>query len=169
MSTLFVANISKHKHIFHFELPEGGKGKLPIEPMTQQPFKDLSEHDIEAIVARYHRYGMVDWQAARKSKTFVGLCYSIDTPVKIDVFFETQETNDAAVNAVAAQVDEESSVALMGKLEQELGKPVSRIEVETVESVKVGDPKQPDISKGVEVVRAGIQPKHQGGTVVVKK
>lgn len=169
MSTLFVANISTHKHIFHFELPEGKKGRLPIEAMTQQPFKDLTSEDIAAIVDRYRPYGMVDWQAARRSKTFVGLCYSIDTPIKIDVFFETKESNDAAVNAVAAKVSEESTVALMGKLETELGKPVSRVEVETVESVNIGDPKRPEVSNGVEVVKPGVQPKHQGGNVVVKK
>lgn len=170
MATLFVANISKHKHIFHFDIPEGGKGKLPIEPMTQQIIaKDLSPEAIDAVLSHHRRYGLVHWQEARKSKTFVGLCYSIDDPVRIEVFFETQETNNAAINATAAEVEEQSSVALMDKIEKGLGKPVSRIEVETVESVNVGDPKRPDISKGVEVVKPGVQPKHQGGTVVVKK
>lgn len=168
MATLFVANISKHRWKFQFRFPEKQQaGAIPLGPMSQEIIgMGLSPEDIEAVVARYRPYGMVEWREARKSKTFVGLCYSIDEPIKIDVFFETQETNDAAVDATAAKVNEESAVALMTMLEDEMGKPVTRVEVENVESVKFGAPKT---GSGVEVVREGVQPKHQGGNVVVKK
>jgi len=168
MSILYVANLSNHRHVFLCQLPENRKlWKQPIGPFSQQRIAgDMSPEDIAAILDHHKRYGLVHWTEARKSRGFVGLCYSIDAPIRIETFFETKETNDTALNLRSEQIHEESAVAMIDKLSHDLGKPVQRLEVENIEDKKTG---APSVSQGIEVVRPGVQPKHQGGNVRVRR
>jgi hypothetical protein len=165
---LFVANISKKRHVFQFQLPERSQlTSQAIGPLSQiQVGGDMSMEEIQAIIDQRSQYGFKEWREARRSRKYEDLCYGIGSPVPIETFYTSMETNDAAVNEQSETIHEQAAVAMVDKLETQLGKPIKRLEVENIEDKKIG---QPGISKGVEVVKPGVQPNHSGGNVVVKK
>lgn len=171
MTKLFVANLSKKRHVVQFQLPERAQlTSQAIGPVSQiQLGGDMSLEEIQAIIDQRARYGFKDWQEARKSRNFEDLCYRIGSPIPLETFYTSRETNDAALDKLSDTIHEEAAVAMVEKLETQLGKPIQRLEVENIEERKIAKPgEKPAISKGIEVVKPGVQPHHTGGDVVVK-
>ena len=93
---LYVANTTKQRHIFSFRVLETGRlRQIPIAHGSQMLVLDnASREEIDAVIQHHQVYGLVDSSKIDQSKSFVGLCYSVDKPVSASVIEKTIRDND---------------------------------------------------------------------------
>lgn len=167
MTKLFVANLSKQHHEFHYRIPEGDRTKALAPVMIpvgqqRQVGGDLRLEDIALIVEDCARYGIVSSDEIKNRREFTGLCYRIAKPVPIDTFYESYEKNDEALDERSADIRQEAATAMANQIEETLHTPHSRVtlhrtEVELVEQT----PGTPKIAEGIEVLAEGTLPRHE--------
>ena len=151
MTVLFVANVTKQVHTFTYRLKAREKlceEKIPPGAQIRVGSEDFTKDEIDDIIKHHARYGMRPAAEASRIRGFVGLCYSIDKPITLDRILETFERNDVALTERAAERREETANAVAKGIEEKLGVPVKRVEVETIEDT-TGTPR---IAEGLEVV-----------------
>jgi hypothetical protein len=165
MTTLWVANTTKSKWQFSFRIND--RNHLMHEIAAgQQIFLDLQDAEIARIIEQNTRYGLREAKQASSRKGFAGIVYSIGPdPINVDRLLETYDLNDEVRDAEAQERLKKSVLALSDNIantvhqntgaDKERVRP-ARVEVETIESTTG----KPNISKGVEAVRQGVQPRH---------
>lgn len=150
MAKLYIANCTKQHQDFQYRIPETGK-------ITQQHiaagaqaiiYKDASVHELEAIVVQHAHYGLVTDREARKTKDFVGLCYSIGEPVKLDTIAEVMEHNDQALEQRSQEVREESVQATEHQMREGLQETTGNGEGMSDVSVEIIEQKAPNDNSG---------------------
>lgn len=162
---LYVANLSKQNYSFAYRLPEERNNRQQdIRVGAQAIVGDFALDTINYIVRQHEVYNIVNVKELKRTKGFVGICFSIDKPVQLDnadFVDETVERNDAALNDRAEERREEASASIAGQISdamREHGVNVPRAEIEIKEETR-GTPR---INSGYEVVRDGVQPRHGG-------
>ena len=154
MTMLYVANTTQQFHEFTYRVPGESSQKMMnqrIPPGTQQRiFGDAPLPVIKGIIDQHRNYGLISAaEAVKKSKNFIGLCYSIDSPVSFDELNAAVEHNKKVKQAEDEQRKLETAIAFNSTMEEALDRPMSVSEVEVVEE---GD--NPKIAVGVEVARS---------------
>lgn len=169
MTTLYIANTSKQKHLFIYRRAEATSTTPPIEipPGTQVMIgKNLSPEEVDSIIEHHGHYGMVNARDAARADNFVGLCYSIDKPISEENMELTYDHNDEILDAIAESNREKTAVAISANLESALESThsavkVGRVEVEVTEEAKIGQPQR--VNAGVEVLKEGTAPRRNHG------
>lgn len=158
MPRLFVANLSKQYHEFHYSRLEKKNTVITIPVGQQRQIGgDLSPEDVALIVGHHARYGLVSVNEIKNRREFTGLCYRIGDPVAIETFYESYEKNDEALDERSADIRQEAATAMANQIEETLRTPIHRTEVEMVEQT----PGTPKIAEGIEVVAEGTTPRHE--------
>jgi hypothetical protein len=162
MASLFIANTSKQHHHFYYRLPEDPVARFEeIRVGTQARIGgDLTHEAIQRIIKQHENYGLRAESELKNAKGYVGLCYSIDKPVKLDSLYSTFENNDVALNDRAEDRREDSAAAIASAITDTMasaGGAVHRTEVEVVEETRGGTPK---VASGYEVTAEGTEPRH---------
>ncbi len=163
MASLYVANTSKQHNHFYYRLPEDPVARYEeIRIGTQARIGgDLSHEVIQRIIKQHEVYGLRPESELKNAKGYVGLCYSVDKPVKMESLLGTFESNDVAMNERAEDRREETSAAIASGIQSTLeasGGTMNRAEVEVVEDTR-GTPK---VASGYETTREGVEPRHAG-------
>jgi hypothetical protein len=163
MPSLFIANTSKQNQIFNYRLPEHPIPKyVDIRVGTQVKIPgDLSPEAIKAIIEHATPYGLKAVNELPRNRDFVGLCYSINEPVKLDHLYSTFEQNDVVLNEKAEERREDQAAIIAQEIQNsmhEVGVEVPRAEVTMVEETK----DTPRVANGYEVTAPGVAPKHGG-------
>jgi hypothetical protein len=163
MAALYIANTTKQHVHFYYRLPEEPTPRFDEIRVGAQARigGDLSHEVIQRIIKQHEPYGLRAEAELPRAKGFVGLCYSIDKPVKLDSLYGTFESNDTALNERAEERREESAAAIAEGIQSTLqasGGAVSRSEVEVVEDTRG----TPAVASGYEVVSEGTEPRHGG-------
>lgn len=163
MASLFIANTSKQHQIFMYRLPEHAIPKYAdIRVGTQVKIPgDLSPEAIKLIVEHAAPYGLKAVSELPRNRDFVGLCYSVNEPVKLDHLFSTFEHNDVVLNDKAEERREDQAAIIAQEIQnamREVGVEVPRAEVTMVEDTK----DTPRVANGYEITAPGVAPKHGG-------
>lgn len=81
---MFIANMTKQNCNFYYRLPEVAAPRMQTIPIGGQIqiSGELSQPDIDYIVKQKEKYGMIAASEIDRSKPFVGLCYSVGSPVR---------------------------------------------------------------------------------------
>lgn len=111
---LYIANTTKQRHVFTYRVLETGRLlHIPIAHGSQMVVLDnASSEQIEAVIAHHAVYGLINSSNIDQSKTFVGLCYSIDKPVAASVIEKAIRDNDHHLSRGAHQTRQASLAAL---------------------------------------------------------
>lgn len=160
MPRLYIANCTKQDHLFLANLPErpgNSHIKQFIKAGQQIALDGLESNVIEDIVRQHEPYGLRCADEISRIRDFVGQCYRVDKPVPLDAMLSTFETNDSALDELAAKRRQVEAAAISEGIaenlsritghEKETVRPV-RLEMQTVEDTK----DTPSIAAGVEVV-----------------
>ena len=160
MSRMFVANATKQNVDFVYRLPESTNLRSQTIPIGRQvPLAgDLTKPEIDAIIAQYSKYGLIEASTIDQSRTFHGLCYSIDKPVPSTKMRRLLDQNMAVLKARGKQMREEAAVNESLNLENMLTEGGRTEELRNFEmSVVVEDRDEadtsPEIAEGVRVTR----------------
>ena len=137
MPTLYVANVSHQSHDFQYRILEGGVRRQTIAPGQQiLVFKrDLSLAEVEHIISQHGQYGMRAANEIVRTKSFIGLCYSVDKPVDIDKFMVADEQNADALITRNFEIQKTSAIATEANLRQ-MTEQAGRVTVEVNEEAK---------------------------------
>lgn len=152
MAKLYIANCTKQTQDFIYRvLEDSGLRRQRIEVGTQIALSgDLSTKDIEYIVEQHARYGMVPDTEVKSTKPFVGTCYAIDRPVKLDYLRLALSHNDVVLTERGQTIRKEAAVAINNQIESSTGQPLKNLEVEVSEDTKN---KESEFNETVQVTR----------------
>jgi hypothetical protein len=136
---MFIANCTKQVVSFIYRLPEvSASRQQQIEIGGQiQISGDLTKIEVDAIIEQHTKYGLVAADELDRSKPFIGLCYSIDKPVRVGKVEQAIEHNDKVLEQRGAQTRKESALAVASQVEQNSPGGLTALEM-TVEQEKPG-------------------------------
>jgi hypothetical protein len=145
MPTLYVANASKQRHDFIYRIPEEtAVRRQQIQPGGQitvyQP--NAAPEVVSAIIDQHKKYGLVDVAEIDRRKEFVGLCYCIDKPIKVEKFMYAEESNSDVLTKASEEARQLSAAALHNALEMatEGGAKIESLELEIVQQNGKNEP-----------------------------
>jgi hypothetical protein len=158
VTTLYIANTTKQNHDFSYrraEVPHPTLIKIPAGTQAVV-IKDGDSGDVDRVIAQHRKYGLKPIAEAAKSKNFVGLCYSIDHPIKFKDMKVVFEHNDKALKDQGRKNVEEVAAAVNAGIDeklQERGVPTeaAHVEVEVREENVSGI--ETEVALGAEVVK----------------
>lgn len=161
---LYVANCTNQHQDFIYRLPEAPGTRLQRIEIGQQTVLsgDLNQLQIDAIIEQHRPYGLVEVSEIDRTKAFIGLCYSVDRPIKVDKIRTAMEINTGVLNARGEQIRREAAVATSNTLEESA--PLKALEMEVVE--QPSKDRDATFSQGLRVQRQnaeGPQPPVQTG------
>jgi hypothetical protein len=163
MARLFVANLGRQAHEFHYRVPatEGFSRQTnmrKIKPGEQeQIYNEAPLSVIEAIIDQHRQYGIIEASEVAKVKDFVGLCFSIDHPVNLDQMHYGVDHNSGVLFDVGTKNREEAAVAFDRIVNHNLAEAQQRGELRgsatlnavSVENLEDGD--TPKFGEGIRV------------------
>jgi hypothetical protein len=124
MALIFVANVSKQRHIFCYHAKgDHEKGKLlefTIERGHQIKIED-TQAVLDKVIERYRRYGLIEVREVGTVKRFSGLIFQAEKPIDIDKLKEAVERQH---NAEDERANEMRVVGVLG--DQERAKQVAK-------------------------------------------
>lgn len=118
MPRLFIGNCTKQTQEFIYWVPESRRTapvsqKIPIGgqiALTDGSSGDFSIPQITGIVDQHIRYGLVNVKDIDKSKEFVGTCYSIGEPVRINKLLLALELNEQILFNRGVQIRKDAAI-----------------------------------------------------------
>ena len=124
MPDLYVANCSKQRLDFIYRVPEKeGTRRQMIPPGGQERIYQagMQPEVLDAIVSQHERYGMVRASEIDRRKPFVGLCYEIDKPIRVEKIMYADEHNAGVLTEISAEARKLSAAALHDAIERGAG------------------------------------------------
>lgn len=149
---LYVANGTAQYQDFLYRMPEQPMPRMQRIGIGEQIqiSGDLSRLEIDNIVNQHTRYGLVEEVEVDRTKPFVGMCYSIDKPVKLDSISQMVGHNREVLEDRGRVIRQESAIATSSVLETETPG-LQALEMSVTEVMKDGS--TPSISEGTRVTR----------------
>lgn len=133
---LFVANLTKQNFEFHYWLSENKRPIVQRIPPGGQieigANRMLTSDVIERIIEQHAQYGLKSVNEIDNAKTFVGTCYSIDKPVKLDKILNAFDANDDELLKAAHERRKESALAsnaIASEIAQQTNSQVDSMEI----------------------------------------
>lgn len=136
---MYIANCTKQVASFIYRLPEHHQQRqqqIEIGGQTQIS-GDLTQLEVDAIIEQHTKYGLVAADDLDRTKPFIGLCYSIDKPVRIGKLEQALVHNDKVLEQRGAQTRKEAALAVAKNVEQQTGEGLTALEM-TIEQDKAG-------------------------------
>lgn len=157
MPTLYVANASKQRHDFIYRIPEEvGVRRQAIDPGSQivvyQP--NAGAPTIKAIIDQHRNYGLTDVAEIDRRRPFVGLCYQLDKPIKVEKIMYADEHNSEVLTGLSQEARQAAAAALHGSISKEVEKAtggVGRLEALEVELVEQNGSDEPGLNEVMSV------------------
>lgn len=157
---LYIANGTRQTHNFQYRTPGVPGLRSQYIPAGKQLLLsgDMSLLDIQYIIEKNLKYGLVDCTKIDQSKPYVGLVYSIDKPVPVPKIQNVMEHNIDVLTERGHQNREMAAItanqALETQLEQNQVGQLQAMDVEIIEENKPGqDTGRTRISEGFRVTR----------------
>lgn len=140
---LYIANCTKHELDFQYRVPETGKLQQQHIPVGRQIMvhKDAAKHELESIITQHEAYGLVPARDVKRAQAFVGMCYSFDEPVNMELVMVAHEHNDDMLEKQGNEIRKETLVSIDHTLRtdaQERGGSVSEVAIDIDEVTKPG-------------------------------
>jgi hypothetical protein len=163
---LFIANTSLQTHILMFQLEKGGKTyeqRIPIGDQVQLLERKLTSEELQRFLQQKEKYGVRHVKEVSGDKSYLGLCYSVDNPVRLGELKAGFEHNAEIREEQQDARLEDSTSAIAGMLKDHLGDApvaVKRATTELIEETKGEDMSR--VARGVEFTADGVEPDNRG-------
>lgn len=136
---LFIANITKQIHDFHYVLPENKK--VFVQPIASgsQIMLTVSDLEAQAVIDQHSKYNMVSVKDIKDRTKFVGLTYQIGKAIDVELLQSGFTHNEMVLIREAQQRQEEIAGVIdhnVNSQAQELGVKVNETTFEVVEQPK---------------------------------
>jgi hypothetical protein len=155
---IFVGNATRQYRTFAYRVPESGRPRTQDIPMGGQIqlTGDFSQNEVDAIVDQHRKYGLIEVKDIDRRKSFAGLCYQIDKPIRVselqtamvirtEVLVERgKETRKAVALASAANLEQQLS-------DQERPEGLRGVETSFMEDNFDGREERDPLSEGLRV------------------
>jgi hypothetical protein len=114
MPTLIVANCTKQHHDFTYREPNSKQiRKTHIAPGGQAyVYTNDDLNLVMSVIKPAMSYGMVPVTEIYDTHNFIGLCFSIDTPIDTDKIMETDEHNQSVQDRISDEIRQETAIAI---------------------------------------------------------
>lgn len=134
---LYVANISKQIHHFHYRLPESNR-TLDIKIQSGQQVKIEVDNTatVDYVVAQHAMYGMREVKQINSRDKFVGLAYQVDKVIDVELLSSGFTHNERTMIEDARTRQEETTVSIAAGLKdsaERSGTKLGDMSVEIVE------------------------------------
>lgn len=142
MTTLYIANTSKQHHDFVFRIAsENQRTRVQKILMGEQVriYRDTDVETIDSIIKQHEQYGLVDASKIDQRKPFIGLCYSVDKPIKVEKFMYASEHNDDVLIDQGREIRKEQAAATYASFEENLPATMRQLSTEVVEETDSSD------------------------------
>jgi hypothetical protein len=152
MAVMYVANCTQQNQEFCYRL----NGNLRVQhiPIGGQIALsgDLSNSDVDAVLAQHNRYGLIPVEEVDRSKPFIGLCYALDRRMNVDQIRRAIIHNAEVLEDRGKQMRQESAVALNAAIEERNG-PLRSLEMSFAEHRENPNNLEGAIAEGYRVTR----------------
>lgn len=121
---LFIANCTKQAIEFLYRMPESVRMfqvSIGIGKQERIHSDSLTADEVEYIVKQHRPYGLVPVDEIDRTRSFIGMCYSVDKEVNMTRVMSALEHNDDVLEERGRVTRQESAVALNNSLEQATG------------------------------------------------
>ena len=159
---LFIGNATKQNHDFCYWIPNAKSARTQRVPIGGQIAisGDLSQTDIDAIIQQHAPYGLAASSEADHVREFVGLCYSVDRPIRAETLEKLMHHNTRVLVEKGKVIRREASVAGNDQLANNLtesGRPETLRQMEASLVEENHDDRSPDpvIAEGYRVIQGG--------------
>lgn len=142
MVKLYVANCTKMSHDFQYRQPETDKIILQQIPAGQQVLiykPDATAAEVDHIINQHAVYGLVKASEVDRTNAYIGLCYSIEKPVKDTQIHSAMSGNDDHMAELSHELRKISAAATDEQLRTADMHYAGQLEVEVVEQPRTGD------------------------------
>lgn len=160
MPALYIANASKQPHDFIYWVPESAtprRQRIPAGGQIRVYKDEIAMELVNSIVSQHQRYGMVRANEIDRTKPFVGLCYDVDRPVKVDKIMYADEHNAGVLQEASAEARKLSAGALHDAITRATeGTPLTLQNLD-LEVVEQNGPTEAGINEVVTVSREASQ------------
>jgi hypothetical protein len=116
-----------------------------------QIFGDMQPEEVKSIIEQHEQYGFIEASRIKGQRDFVGLCYSVDTPVKLDYIKLAFDLNDKVLDERGQEIRKAAAIAADQYIDQLTPGAVNNTRSSVIE--EVSQDKDPSISEGFEVSR----------------
>ena len=115
---LFIANCTAQRHDFQYRIVEQAGVKRQQIPMNGQIeiAYDLNQQQVDGIIAQHAPYGMVSVDEIDRTRPFIGLCYSVGKPIKVDALRRTLVHNRDVLEETGKKNRTEAGLAVAEQL-----------------------------------------------------
>jgi hypothetical protein len=116
-----------------------------------QIFGDMQPEEVKSIIEQHEQYGFIEASRIKGQRDFVGLCYSVDAPVKLDYIKLAFDLNDKVLDERGQEIRKAAAIAADQYIDQLTPGAVNNTRSSVIE--EVSQDKDPSISEGFEVSR----------------
>ncbi len=164
MTKMYIANGSTQYHDFVYSLPESpAHRRQQIPPGGQiQISGDLNPIQVDSIVEQHRIYGMVRVSEVDRTKPFVGLCYELDKPIRLEKIANIIEHNRGVLVKRGEEIRRDAALSTGAQIENEIFErrmpdQLQTLEMSIQEETETRDPQDdsPTIAVGTRVTRRG--------------
>lgn len=159
---LFIGNATKQHHDFVYWVPNAKSTRTQRVPIGGQVqiSGDLSQSDVDHIIQQHAPYGLVASSEADHVRDFVGLCYSVDRPIRMQTLEKLMHHNTRVLSDAGKEIRRQASVAGNDQLENNLvesgrTETLRQMEASIVEENHDDRSPEPQIAEGFRVIRGG--------------
>ena len=155
MQTMFVANCTQQIQHFAYRLPEGKRAytqEIAIGGQIRVAGRgngELTPIDIESIIQQHAKYGFTSVDEIDRTRPFVGMCFSLDKPVRVNKIEHAIEHNQSVLIKRGEEIRENAAVGVHNKIAQDIPG-LKGLELQTSE---LDDPKSGRVGKFAEGTR----------------
>lgn len=156
---MYLGNCTQQNQVIFYRLPGiPSPRQQEVRIGTQiQIAGELTPEQIDSIVNQLRPYGMVRVDEIDRTKPFIGMCYQMDKPIKIELIMRAIEHNKIVLTERGQRIRQEAAVATTQTIEQQLaGTPgaLKSLEIEVSEvPAKDGMTPSTGFNEGLRVTR----------------
>lgn len=159
---MYIANATKQKFDFMYRLPETTGLRVQNIPIGGQIqiTGELLPIQVDAIIEQHAKYGMVSVDEVDRSKSFTGLCYSIDKPIPVSKIMTAVRLNTDVLQERGRQIRQEAAIAENNRIEQSMRENDIPGELKALNVSVQEEKERPDgeqVSEGIRVTRSDPQ------------
>jgi hypothetical protein len=159
MAMMFVGNVRKQHHVFHYRV--SGRTNLTSQeiPIGQQIklSGDLTPDDIEGVILQHQQYGFCDANNDIPKK-FGGILYSIGKPISEDKLRKAMIKFQQQMVEMGQEIRKQAAVSVSSQIDSEIvGVDNPNMKLTNLEMSVEEVPKATGLAEGQELFNEGLQ------------
>ena len=131
MPKLYIANPS-HQHLkFMFRVPgQPGVRQVPISSGRQEMVFEGPSDEIDNIIRQHRHYGLISAKdASARGYGYVGACYSVDAPIKVDTYRIIHEENTDELTALGKKRRQDMALVAAEQLRSRVSEDLPGVDI----------------------------------------